>query len=213
MQPVHFYARDLPSATGTLERRLRVRENALERVGDVDARAHGAIEGAGQVLAVVHDASALFRVLLVYAVTRFIGRVTTVVKYEVGAVAAQVYVDLGAGARTLAQAPFAAGAPRASLLLLGARGGAHDGRLADARLEGARRRHVDGHRQIHERNAAQHGRHLAHADGAADAGVLGWNHQVLHGNLLPHGGFFLESTCLEHGPLVSSAEKVGQICC
>jgi len=198
LQSVHFYACDFPSAPRALERRLGVCENALEGVSDVYARAHGAVESSRQILAVVHNATALFGVLLVYAVTRFIGRVATVVEYEVGAVAAQVDVDLGAGAGALAQAPLAAGAPQAHVLLGGTRGGAHDGYLADARLEGARRRHVDGHGEIDERHAAQHGCHLADADGAADFSVLRQDHQVLHGNLLPHGGCFLESSCLEH---------------
>jgi len=53
-------------------------EHALESVGDVDAGARGAVEGAGEITALVRDALGTLRVLLVDAVARFVGRVGTV---------------------------------------------------------------------------------------------------------------------------------------
>jgi hypothetical protein len=81
MQAVHFYASDLPSPTRALKWCFSLGENTLEGISDVDAGAQCTVEGAGQVLAFVHNASTFLRVLLVYTVTRFIRRVATVVKY------------------------------------------------------------------------------------------------------------------------------------
>lgn len=77
-QTVYVDAGDLPATTGTLERRIRVVEHALESVGDVDAGARGAVEGAGEITTLVRDALGTLRVLLVDAVARFVGRVGTV---------------------------------------------------------------------------------------------------------------------------------------
>lgn len=74
LQPVHVDARDLTSPPRTLERHGHFLEDALEGVGDVDARALGAVEGAGEVAALVGDAAAVLGVLLIDAVTRFVGR-------------------------------------------------------------------------------------------------------------------------------------------
>ena len=53
-------------------------EHALERVGNVDADAGGAVERARQVATLVGYALGLLRVLLIDPVTRFIRRVRTI---------------------------------------------------------------------------------------------------------------------------------------
>lgn len=88
LQAVYLYTVDLASSTGTLERRVCLLEHALERVGDVDARSHRAVEGARQVTTLVSDTPALLGVLLVDAVARLVGRVRTVGEQQVGAVVA-----------------------------------------------------------------------------------------------------------------------------
>lgn len=77
-QTVYIDAGDLAATTGTLEGRIRVVEHTLEGVGDVDAGARGAVEGAGEITALVRDALGTLRVLLIDAVARFVRRVRTV---------------------------------------------------------------------------------------------------------------------------------------
>lgn len=63
-----------------LERRLRIAKLAPKRVRDVDAHTFGAVERAGQRLAVISDARVLLRVLRVEPETRLVDDVRTVLE-------------------------------------------------------------------------------------------------------------------------------------
>lgn len=156
LQAVYLYTVDLASATGALERRVCLFEHTLERVGDVDAGSHRAVEGACEVTTLVSDTAALLGILLVDAVARLVGRVRTVGEQQVGAVVAEVDVDLDAGARRLAETPLATRAPVTVVLGHRSCGGTHGRHLGDAGLEGSHARCVDGHGQVDECYAAQH---------------------------------------------------------
>lgn len=162
-------------------------EHALEGVGYVYADAHGAVEGAGEVPALVRDALALLGVLLVDAVARFVRSVRTVREEYVRAVLPEVDQDLDAGPGTLGQAPLAAAAPVAAVDVAGPDGGAHGGYLANARLHGPGAGHVNRDREIHQGDRGEDRGHLADAYRAAYATVLGRYHQVLDWHWLTHG--------------------------
>lgn len=144
IQSGYVHAVDLPTTTGTLDRRVGVLEDTLKCIGDVQALAGSAVKGAGEIFTLVIDAARLVSPILIDAVARFVGRIRAVLEREVGAVVAQVDIDLYAGTGRFAQTPLAAGAPVAVLLVDGSRGGAHDGCLIDAALKGSRRGHING---------------------------------------------------------------------
>jgi len=75
VQARYGHARDLAPVLVALERRLRVAELAPERVRDVYAHAVGAVERAGQRLALVPDARVPLGVLRVEPETRLVDNV------------------------------------------------------------------------------------------------------------------------------------------
>jgi len=121
-------------------------EDALEGIRDVQALASGAVEGSREILALIVDAPGLIGPILVNAIACFIRRIGAVLEYKIAAVAAEVNVDLDAGAGGLAEAPLPAAAPLAVILVHRPRGGAHDRRGIDAAFEGPGGGHVNGHR-------------------------------------------------------------------
>lgn len=149
MQPVYLYTVYLTSSPGALERGVGLSKDALERVGDVDAGAHGAVEGPGEVSALVGDTSAFLGVLLVDPVARLVRGVRTVGEQQAGPVIPQVYIDLHACPGGLAETPLSARAPVAVVLGHRPRGSAHGGHLGDARLERPEAGHVDRDGEVH----------------------------------------------------------------
>lgn len=144
----------------------------------------GAVEDAGEVLAIVLDAREVLRGLDVDSVARFIRRTRAIAEQQRAPVLPKVDEDLETRARAFRQTPFATRAPIATIFDHGPRRGTHYGRFNNFRAKCLVRWHIYCDCQVNDSNSRQYQSHLTNANCSTNATILRRDDKILFRDLL-----------------------------